>query len=133
MMRRRHAHRFTATAVAAMVSGAAVVAATTLTSAAAPPSTDPAGSEAPATTAEPAGTFELGVFTAGDGSFTANFGDVPGRSVDSASGIVSYLHVAEEDSQTVVLFPPTALGATSESSAAERAELFLAASGSRIE
>ena len=79
------------------------------------------------------GTFEFGVFTAPDGSFTANFSDVPGRTVDGATGIVTYLHGADEDSQTVVLFPPTALGATAESSAAERAELFLAASGSRIE
>jgi hypothetical protein len=85
------------------------------------------------TTAESAGTYEFGVFTASDGSFTANFAGAPGHSVDGATGIVTYLFGVDEDSQSVVLFPRTALGATAGSSAAERAELFLAASGSDVE
>ena len=132
MTRRERAPHLTTTA-AVLVAGAAVLGAPTWASGTAPPTTDPAGSDAPATTAEPAGTYEFGVFTAPDGSFTANFGDAPGRSVDDASGIVTYLSGAEEDSQSVVLFPPSALGATAESTAADRAELFLSASGSDIE
>ena len=73
------------------------------------------------------------MFTAPDGSFTANFGGAPGRSVDAASGIVTYLFGLDEDSQSVVLFPATALGASDDSLPAERAELFLAASGSDID
>jgi hypothetical protein len=116
-----------------MSSVAAVGAASPLTSAATPPSTDPAAPDTPTTTEQPAGTYESGVFTAPDGSFTANFGDVPRRSVDDASGTVTYLFGLDEDSQSVVLFPPTALGATPESTAADRAGLFLAASGSDVE
>jgi hypothetical protein len=98
-----------------------------------PPPTEPAGSDAPPSTAGSAGTYEVGVFTASDGSFTANFSGAPGHAVDSASGIVTYLFGVDEDSQSVVLFPPSAFGATAESSAAERAEMFLAASGSDVE
>jgi hypothetical protein len=133
MTRRRRAPHGTITVLAVMSSVVAAGAASPLTSAATPPSTDPAAPDTPTTTEQPTGTYESGVFTAPDGSFTANFGDVPGRSVDDANGIVTYLYGVDEDSQSVVLFPPTALGATPESSAAERAELFLAASGSDIE
>lgn len=124
--------RATHITVAALATAAAALA-VSASGSASPPSTDPAAPDAPATTEQPAGTFEFGMFTAPDGSFTANFGDAPGRSVDSASGIVTYLFGLDEDSQSVVVFPATALGATEDSAAAERAEFFLAASGSDIE
>ena len=131
MTRRARAPHLPAAVAGLLVAGAMVLA--TPVWASTPPSSDPAGSDAPATTAESAGTYVSGVFTASDGSFTANFAGVPGRSVDTASGIVTYLVGVDEDSQSVVLFPPTGLGATAESSAAQRAELFLAASGSDVE
>ena len=101
-------------------------------SATAPPSTEPTAPGTPTTT-EPTGTFESGVYTAPDGSFTARFGGPPHRSVDSLTGVTSFLHVMAEDSESVELFPRTALGATADSAAAARAELFLVASGSDIE
>jgi len=77
--------------------------------------------------------FESGLFTAPDGSFTAAFNSVPTRVIDAENNVVSYLLGVDEDTQSVVIFTPDAFGATPESTASERAELFLGASGTDIE
>ena len=99
---------------------------------ASPPATTTATTTSPSLAAE-AITFEDGTFTAPDGSFAVGFAALPARVIDADNEVTSLLLGVDEDTQSVVIFRPTALGATPGSTALERAELFLAASGTDIE
>jgi hypothetical protein len=116
---------------AVAVAGATLDVTATTASASAPPTSDPEGS-APAVTLPP-GTYEDGTFTAPDRSFTVRFASAPGQTLDDAAGTQSYVASVGEDTQSVLLFSPTALGATAASGIAERGELFIAASGRDVE
>lgn len=126
--------RTAAAAISAVVAVGIGVVAPGHASTSTPPSNslEPTDSEPGPTTSSPL-TFDNGVFTAPDGSFTAAFSSVPTQVVDADNNVVSFLLGVEEDTQSVAIFTPDAFGAIPESSARERADLFLNASGTDID
>lgn len=78
-------------------------------------------------------TLEDGTFTAPDGSFAVGFAAVPSRVIDADNEVTSFLLGVQEDTQSVVIFRPTALGAPPGATPSQRVELFLDASGTDIE